>query len=96
MACVVYSEYRPDPFWYGWRLFDKRNVSTLTNNLPNMKRTSSVRAQKKQLQVLERFMREEAHQSYDIFTGTRNETKVCYCVFRILSVEPAAKKIMKP
>jgi len=72
---VTIVRQRPDPFWYGWRLFDKRNVSTLTNNLPNMKRTSSVRAQKKQLQVLERFMREEAHQSYDIFTGTRNETK---------------------
>ena len=41
-----------------------------------MKRTSSVRAQKKQMQVLDRFMRDEAHQSYDIFTGTRNETKV--------------------
>ena len=43
-----------------------------------MKRTSSVRAQKKQMQVLDRFMRDEAHQSYDIFTGTRNETKVWY------------------
>ena len=41
-----------------------------------MKRTSSVRAQKKQMQVLDRFMRDEAHQSYDIFTGTRKETKV--------------------
>ena len=67
---------RPDPFWYGWRLLEKRNVSTLADNVPNMKRTSSVRAQKKQMQVLDRFMRDEAHQSYDIFTGTRNETKV--------------------
>jgi len=72
---VTIIRQRPDPFWYGWRLFDKRNVSTLADNLPNMKRTSSVRAQKKQMQVLEQFMRDEAHQSYDIFTGTRNQTK---------------------
>jgi len=72
---VTFIFQRPDPFWYGWRLMDKRNVSTLADNLPNMKRTSSVRAQKKQMQVLERFMRDEAHQSYDIFTGTRKETE---------------------
>lgn len=72
---VTIIRQRPDPFWYGWRLLEKRNVSTLADNLPNMKRTSSVRAQKKKMQVLDRFMRDEAHQSYDIFTGTRKETK---------------------
>jgi len=72
---VTIISQRPDPLWYGWRLLEKRSVSTLADNLPNMKRTSSVRAQKKQKEIFERFMRDEAHQSYDIFTGTRNETK---------------------
>ena len=34
---------RPDPMWLGFRLFEKRNVSTLLSSLPNMKRTNHVR-----------------------------------------------------
>ena len=73
---VKKARFSPDPLFYGWRIFDKRNVSTLADNFPNMRRTSSVRARKKQMDKLEKFMQEEAHRSYDIFTGTRKETEV--------------------
>ena len=73
---VTFVQCKPDPLWYGFRIMNKKNVDVMLDSLPNMKRTSSARREKHLMDELNKFMKDEAHASYDIFTGTREFTKV--------------------